>query len=229
VALQPGIAQDENRTLDVILLQIEPRIVALTRGNAYSDEIAQLVRIKLIRPLAEKRIENLPSYVRTTVRHEVSGYLRQHKPFHPLIMNEDGEVCGGEALVSLSQGMGDPQIEVEQNEAFAEMLKRLVEAILMLPAMQRRAMICSLREQMDDPSLLIHAFRQLHVDITAVVWPTDRTERQKLQASCSPARRTLARRLNIDVNLYKQRRPASTGSSRVRMAKRSRTVPPIAV
>lgn len=236
MTIQTGIAHDENHTVDVILLQIEPRIVALTRCIAYydlsdweRDEIVQLVWIKLTRPLAEKRIENLSAYLRATIRHEVSSYFRQYKPFYPLIVSEDGEVCGGKLLVSLSQGMGDPQIEVEQREALAELLNQVVEAILTLPAVQRRAMICSLREQMDDPSLLIHAFMQRHVDIATIVWPTDRAERQKLQASCSPARRALAQRFNIDINLYKQRRIASTSSSRGRMAKRSVKAPPIAV
>jgi DNA-directed RNA polymerase specialized sigma24 family protein len=226
MALQSGIAQDENRALDAILLEIDPCIVALTRGTAYSDEIAQLVRMKMVRPLVENRIENMPSYIRTTVRHEISSYVRQRKPLHPLIVNEEGEVCGGKVLAFRSHGLDDPQVEVEQQEAFAELLEQVVEAILTLPAMQKKAMICALREQMDDPSLLIHAFRQRHVDITTIVWPTDSTERRKLQASCSPARRTLARRFNIDINLYKQRRIVGV---RGRKAKRSRNMAPMAV
>src|SRR6266700_1337403 len=199
MTLQPDIAHDENHTVDIILLQIEPRIVALTRCIAYyelsdweRDEIVQLVWIKLARALPEKHIMNLSAYLHTTVRNEVISYLRQRKPFLTLIVSEDGEVYGGEILVSLSQGMSDPQIEVEQNAALAELLKQLVEAILTLPAVQRRAIICSLRERMDDPLLLIDVFMRHGIDITAIVWPTNSIERQRLQASCSAARRTLA-------------------------------------
>ena len=187
MTLQPDIAHDENRPVDVILLQIEPRIVALTRRIAYADlsdadcaEIVQLVQIKLARVLPEKRILNLSAYLRKIIRNEVISYFRQHKPFHPLMVSEDGEVYGGEVLVSLSQGMGDPQREVEQDALLSERLNQVVEAILTLPAVQRRAIICSLRERMDDPSFLIEAFMRHYIDITTIVLPANTVERQRL-------------------------------------------------
>lgn len=236
MTIPSGMVPNGDRTVDIILLQIEPRIVALTRCFAYSDlsdwerdEIVQLVWIKLARALSETHITNLSAYVRTTVRNEIISYLRQRKSCLSLLVSEDGDVYGGELLISLSQGMGDPQIEIEQEATLLELLNQLVEAILMLPTVQRRAIICSLRERMDDPSLLIDAFMRYHMDITSIVWPTDRKERQRLQASCSVARRTLARRLHIDLNQYEHRRATCNSRSSARTAMRGETMPLIAV
>jgi hypothetical protein len=85
----------------------------------------------------------------------------------------------------------------------------MVEAVLTLPAMQRRAVICSLQERVDDLTLLQAAFLRYHVDISTTVWPDDIYTKQKLQASRSVARRYLARKLNVDLSLYERRYKAS--------------------
>jgi DNA-directed RNA polymerase specialized sigma24 family protein len=216
VTMQSDRTQDENSNVDAILLQIEPRIVALTRRIAYADlsdwdcdEIAQLVRIKLAPVLAEKRIGNLSAYLNITVRHEVYSYLRGRKTFLPLFMDEDEEACYPAFSGITCQGMDDPQVKIEQEEAFFELLNRMVEAVLTLPAMQRRAVICSLQERVDDLTLLQAAFLRYHVDISTTVWPDDIYTKQKLQASRSVARRYLARKLNVDLSLYERRYKAS--------------------
>lgn len=215
VTIQPYRTQDENSDVDAILLQIEPSIVALTRRIAYADlsdwdrdEIVQLVRIKLIPVLTGGHIINLPAYLNITVRHEIASYLRGRKTFLPLFLDEDEEVCCTPFPGIIGQGMDDPQVKIEQEESFLELLNRVVEAVLTLPAMQRRAVICSLQERVDDLTLLQAAFLRYHVDISTTVWPDDIYAKQKLQASRSVARRCLARKLNVDLSLYERRHKA---------------------
>ncbi|GHO92183.1 hypothetical protein KSF_022310 [Reticulibacter mediterranei] len=228
VTMQSDRTQDENRNVDAILLQIEPSIVALTRRIAYADlsdwdcdEIAQLVRIKLAPILAEKRIVNLPAYLNITVRHEVYSYLRGRKTFLPLFMDEDEDACFPPFPGITTQGMDDPQMEIEQQEALLELLDRVVAAVLELPAMQRKATICFLWDRIDDPVLLQAAFLKYRIDITKTVWPDNIYAKQKLQASRSVARRSLARKLNIDLSLYEKRRKVSIGKVRKRKARES--------
>jgi DNA-directed RNA polymerase specialized sigma24 family protein len=211
VTMQSDRTQGENSNVEAILLQIEPRIVALTRRIAYAylsewdcDEIVQSVRIKLLPVLADARIVNLSAYLNITVRHEVCSYLRGRKTFLPLFLDEDEEVCYSPFPGMVGQGMDDPQVKVEQEEAFLELLDRVVVAIVALPTMQRRAMICSLQERVDNPALLHDVFLRYHIDISTTIWPDDMHAKQKLQASRSVGRRTLARKLGIDLNLYEK-------------------------
>ncbi len=223
VTMQSDSIQDENSNVEAILLQIEPRIVALTRRIAYAylsewdcDEIVQSVRIKLLPVLADARIVNLSAYLNITVRHEVCSYLRGRKAFLPLLLDEDVEACYSPLPGMVSQGMDDPQVKVEQEEAFLELLDRVVAAILTLPPMQRRAMICSLQERVDNPTLLQDAFLRYHVDISTTIWPDDIHAKQKLQASHSVGRRTLACKLGVDLNLYEKPRNVSKRRGKAR-------------
>jgi DNA-directed RNA polymerase specialized sigma24 family protein len=228
VTMQSGRTQDENSNVDAILLQIEPSIVALTRRIAYADlsdwdrdEIVQLVRIKLLPVLTDGRIVNLPAYLNITVRHEITSYLRGRKMFLPLFLDEDEEICCTPLPGIIGLGMDDPQIAIEQEEAFLERLDCVVEAVLTLPAMQRRAVICSLQERVDDLSLLQAAFLRYHIDISTNTWPDDMCAKQKLQASRSVGRRTLARKLNVDLSLYEKPRKAIRERVHKRKAKES--------
>jgi DNA-directed RNA polymerase specialized sigma24 family protein len=206
---------DPASCVDAVLVQIEPCIVALTRRITKTDltdwereEVLQRVRSKLAKALPGKKIDNLQAYLNRTVSNESISFVRQRKALVSLLLNDEGEPKGGTALVWPGQGMNDPQEELEQKVALQELFERLAEAILSLPTVQREAMICSLRERVDDPLLLTEAFKRYNFDITSIEWPADKAAKQRLQASCQAARRTLARRLNIDISLYKGRRGA---------------------
>ena len=236
VTMQSARTQDENSNVEAILLQIEPRIVALTRHIAYAslsewdrDEIVQSVRIKLLPVLADARIINLSAYLNITVRHEVCSYLRGRKAFLPLLLNEDEEVRYSPFPGIVGSGMDDPQVKVEQEEALLELLDRVVAAILTLPPMQRRAMICSLQDRVDNPALLHDAFLRYHIDISTTIWPDDIHAKQKLQASHSVGRRTLACKLGIDLNVYEKPRKASKRRASRHKAKESEETLSLAV
>jgi DNA-directed RNA polymerase specialized sigma24 family protein len=209
----PLPAYDCCASVDAILLQIDPLIVALTERIQCAtltdwerEEIAQRVRMKLWEALPGKEISNPRAYLRRTVHHEFISFLRQRKVLSRWATNEDGEPYQGKTLITLSQGMGDPQGEVEQEEALQEMMERVVDAIMALPKMQKVAMVCYIRERLDDPNLLTEAFKRRDLDITVFQWPQDRVAKQRLQASCRPGRLSMAQQMKIDLCAYLGRR-----------------------
>ncbi len=136
------------------------------------------------------------------------SFLRRHKSLLPLTTNDDGEPYQGRVLISLSEGMRDPQMEVEHEMAVHELLDNLVDAILELPVMQKLAMVCFLLDRMDNPALLIAAFKKRRLDIEHFRWPEDKDARQRLKASYYYARTKIAQHLDIDLATYKGLRKA---------------------
>lgn len=166
----------------------------------------QSARIKLFKALPGKEIDNFGGYLRQTVHNEYVSFLRRQKSLLPLTTNDDGEPYQGRVLISLSEGMRDPQMEVEHEMAVHKLLDNLVDAILELPVMQKLAMVCFLLERMDDPALLIAAFKKRRLDIEHFRWPEDKDARQRLKASYYYARTKIAQHLDIDLMTYKGQR-----------------------
>jgi DNA-directed RNA polymerase specialized sigma24 family protein len=209
---QPPGPSEYGFDVDVFLLQLEPFIVSLvrhiTRSSSFYDwereDLAQRVRTKLALTLPGKKIDHLPAYLRRCVSNEFVSLLRQRKPFLPLPLTDEGEILTEVLLFSNSDGHSDPLWELEQKMAFEELLERVVEGVLLLPPVQKLAMLCLLSEQVDDFSLLFAAFKRRNVDISTASWPEDRFLRQRLRASCRPAVFNLARHLDINLALYKR-------------------------
>lgn len=212
LSIQPPLSLpcDSSATLDAILVQLEPSLIALTQRIAdlsqwEREEITQRVNTKLARTLPGKEIQNERAYLQRAVRNESISFRRQRQQLYPLPATGDGELYQGRVIISLSQGMSDPEVEFEEQAAFTELLEQVVIAILELPPVQKKAIICSLRDRIDDPDLLTEAFKKHGVDITGICWPADKVEKQRLQASCHHARQRIARTLNIDLTEYVQR------------------------
>jgi hypothetical protein len=93
--------------------------------------------------------------------------------------------------------MQDPLYELEQKEIAAEYITQLVDMLHSLPPCQRKIMICSLKEQLDDVPTLTQAFKKFEVNIEAVRWPSKKKEMRNLKASLSIARKKL-RSLNLN-------------------------------
>jgi hypothetical protein len=87
--------------------------------------------------------------------------------------------------------MRDPAYEVEQEEYLTNSLTQTVDEVLALPPCQQRAVICSLKDRIDNVLLLIETFGEHQVDIEQVSWPEERDERQKCRASLAVARKKL--------------------------------------
>ncbi|MBV9019212.1 MAG: hypothetical protein JOZ71_00715 [Ktedonobacteraceae bacterium] len=203
-------SSNRSTSVDADLVQIDPYIVMLTKRLQRSDlsehdceEIAQSVRIKLAGVLPGKEIHNFGGYLRRVVRNELVTFLRGRRLYAPLLLTEEGDPCAGRLLICLSEGMNDPQVVYEQKMAFAALVQKIVDAVLALPPVQKKAMMCFLPEKFTDPTLLILAFRRRGVDITNICWPVDKVAKQRLQASCRPALLRLARSVGINLAHYK--------------------------
>jgi RNA polymerase sigma factor (sigma-70 family) len=155
------------------------------------DELIQHTRIKLWDALQKRSIENVKAYIASIVRNGIIDVIRRHRRHISLSLDEYGELCRGTLLVQPGEGMRDPAYEFEQREKTIECTTRLVMAILSLPRAQRFAMICALKELLDDVRLLGQVLNSYNLDINAFAWPDDPRRRHTLQVSLSYARKKL--------------------------------------
>jgi len=196
-------AHNDNDAIDAILDQYDSYIVALawksvprnvvppeSLSNAV-DELAQNVRIKLWRIAKKKSIVNLKGYIWRIVQNEAVNIVREYKLALSLPINDEGELYLGNPLVTLSEEMRDPLDKIEQEEVIAHRVALAVEIVQGLPPRQKRAMICLLKDRVDDALELIEALRGRAIDIESMNWPEEKEDVQRLKASLSAIRRKL--------------------------------------
>lgn len=223
-----GVSEDDSDpTPEEILARYDHFIVALVEKMARRssniarpevldleiDEIVQRVRIKLWRALVDKHIEYPQAYIRTIVRNEFNDIPRKRRPPLPLLTDEDGELHLGEgvdAMITESEGMGDPAHEFEAGENLDGLMNCAASAVSRLSPRQRRSIGCLLNEQIDARLPLIKAFQKHDIDIEAQVWPEDETDKKLLKASLSAARHKIAEFLDVDLDKYRRRGLADT-------------------
>jgi len=206
---------DSDPDVSELLEHIDPYIVAqvemILAGSpdiaprVERDELAQRVRINLWHALQERPIRNIKAYVRRIVHNEFVNLLRGREPPLPLPTTEDGELWEGNILVTPGEGMADPASEVEEQEAVAQRASEAAAAISMLPPRQKDAMTASLHERLDNLIPVVDSFKQFDIDIKAGRWPEEEDEKRLLSASISAARRSIARSMDVDLKLYKQK------------------------
>jgi len=212
----PGVSlHDSDPDISELLEAIDPYIVAqvelILAGSPDSasrierDEFAQRVRINLWHALQGKNIRNIKGYARSIVHNELVNFLRGREPPLPLPTTEDGELLDGNILVTPCEGMADPASEVEQQEAVAQRASEAAAAISTLPPRQKAAITASLHEHLDNLILVVDSFRQFDINIEAARWPEEEDEKRLLKASLSAARRSVARSMDLDLKLYKQK------------------------
>jgi len=171
--------------IDDILERYEAYIRALSRKTVYethiqmrahlleeqTDELAQRSRIKLWQALQQKPITNPKAYIRCIVRTEVVSMIRQQVRSVPLSLNEEGEMFQGQLLVGRSEGMNDPAFETEQLEAIHHYISLVACAVAKLPPRQQRAMICSLKERLDDCKYFTEVCKNWAINTDSMGWP----------------------------------------------------------
>lgn len=157
------------------------------------DELIQRVRIKFWQALEKSDIHCPAAYLRLIIRSEFVNMVRRQKYLMSLLSSE--ECLYSDTLIPGDQLTSDPADEVEQQAEASICLEKAVQAIVALPPRQRLAMICALRERVDDLAQLTAAFRAYEVDIEPIQWPTNKAEKQLLQASLAPARKTIAKNM----------------------------------
>jgi len=164
------------------------------------DELIQNVRIKLWAALKRQPLRNIKAYIKCIVQTEVVDMIRRHKPTLPLLIDEDGELCQDKVVAThivYSEGMQDPAYEFEQEEKFNDCVVRATEAVCELPARQRYALICSLKDKLDECLQLVASLKDRGQDIDEAKWPENKDDQQRLRASLSVSRKKLRTRIAI--------------------------------
>jgi DNA-directed RNA polymerase specialized sigma24 family protein len=211
--------EDSDPGIEEILARFDPYIVSLVKNMARRssniarpevldleiDEIIQRVRIKFWKALEAKEIEHQRAYIRTIVCNEFNDLGRKRKPPLPLLTDGDGELYMGNVLLSESEGFADPVVEFGKVEAMYGWMAQAAYIVTDLPPRMKLAMICHLKEQVDNGIELIKAFEKHEIDIDAINWPDDQADTKRLKASISPARHNIAERLGMLLSEYKKR------------------------
>lgn len=155
-----------------------------------TDELVQRVRIKFWRALEDKHIDFPKTYIKRIVNSEFIDMVRRLKPNYMLDLpvDDEGEIYQGHMLITPSTGMADPSIEYEERVEASERMQEIVDAVLTLPARQRQAMICDMRDRVDDLDALTNAFKKRKAVIEAWQWPQQKKEKTLLRASLNYAR-----------------------------------------
>jgi hypothetical protein len=98
-------------------------------------------------------------------------------------------------LIGLGMGQSEalkaPEDVVEQETIIAELLETAAIGVLTMSPCQMEAMICCLKETVEDISQLVMIFRKYGIEIEEVQWPADKDARVRLKASVSPVRKKM--------------------------------------
>ncbi len=204
--LNEAIAASRRDICEVTLRRVDGYIVSQVHrlGRYYSrdihpavldlelDEIIQRVRIKLWQALEKRDIRYPYAYIKLIIQSEFIDMTRRQK--HYLSLSIDEELTHAEVEIA-ARHMADVAETVAQQMDTSACLKEMIQAVLALPPRQQYAMICSLKECVDDLRQLIEAFKAYKMDIQAIQWPAGKVKKQLLQASLVPAKKTLAKSL----------------------------------
>lgn len=198
----PSAYDSDSDTVE-LLERLDPYIVSLVRmrvprnvvrPETLADEIEDLiqkVRIKLWLTLQKKQVNNLKAYVKCIVFTEAIDMVRQYRSVLSLPLDEVGELNQGNLIFAASDETQDPGCVVEQAEELDDAMQDIFEAIIQLPPRQQYAMICSLKDQIDDVFPIVDALRGQSINVESVNWPVEKNELQSLRASLSVARKKL--------------------------------------
>lgn len=164
-------------------------------------ELAQQIRIKLWQALEKERvslerIKNTKAYVYTITRHEAINMLRAHKKIFPLPIDDDGEINAGQMLINPGEGLQDPLSILEQEEYLEECICQTANTIEALPKRQQLAMICELKDHIEETLPIINRLREGKKAILQKEWPTEKHAAHSLKVSLSVSRKKLRKELS---------------------------------
>jgi DNA-directed RNA polymerase specialized sigma24 family protein len=192
-----------NEDIEEILQGCDAYIVALARAKLprtglplvlladEREDLAQRVRIKLWQTLQTRHVLNLKAYIRCMVFTEVIDLLRRRRAPLLLPLEDAAESCWQDVSAAALKDTDDPASQIEQEEALADLSKQVATALLHLPPRQFQAMICALKDRLDDVLPLLDALQKSGVKIDEIDWPQANHEVKNWQASLSIARKKL--------------------------------------
>jgi DNA-directed RNA polymerase specialized sigma24 family protein len=171
-------------------MRLHPDVVHPELLDLERDELVQRVRIKFWHALEDKHIDYPKTYIKRIVNSEFIDLVRRIKPHYALDLpvDEEGELYQGHMLITPSVGMADPAVEYEEKVTVSERMQTVVDAVLALPARQQHALICDMRDRVDDLEALTKAFKVRKANIEGWQWPQQSRERLLLRASLTYAR-----------------------------------------
>jgi DNA-directed RNA polymerase specialized sigma24 family protein len=163
-------------------------------------ELAQQIRIKLWQALEKERgslerIKNVKAYTYTIARHEATNMLRAHKPILPLPVDDDDEINCEHMLINPGEGLQDPLCVLEQAEHLEECINQTADIIEALPKRQQLAMICELKDHIEETLPIINRLLASKKDILQKTWPTEKNDAHSLKVSLSVSRKKLRKEL----------------------------------
>ncbi len=178
---------EKNTNIEAVLSQYDPYLIKQVHDRMHShsdvirpellaletDELVQRARIKFWHALQDKHIEYPKTYLKHIVNSEFIDLVRRIKPHYTLDLpvDEEGELYQGHMLITPSLGMADPAIEYEEKVKVSERMQEVVDAVLALPARQQHALICDMRDRVDDLEALTNAFKNRKTTIEKWQWP----------------------------------------------------------
>ena len=198
--------QDSDAPPEDILVQHDRYIVALVTQLARNssnvghpdvldleiDEIVQQVRIKFYHALLSRHIDHPKAYIRIIALNELRDLSRKRKPLLPLQFDDDGELYMGDMIVMESEEMAAPEDAYIDDEGVTELMEFAAPAISNLPARQRLAMICKIKDEIGE--------------IEDYQWPEGEAEKNLLKASLQAARQNLMKTVGDRLEAHKRRR-----------------------
>ncbi len=161
------------------------------------DELAQKTRIKLWQAWQKQYITNPKAYISRIAYTEFISMLRQHRPIDQLPLDDDGEVYQGNVMCAFSQESLDPAEQVVQADTGRYYLREAMEEITALPQRQQLAMLCQLKENLDDLHSFMYECRARDIDAEALERPTRGEELQAMRSSTTIARKKLRIKLSL--------------------------------
>jgi DNA-directed RNA polymerase specialized sigma24 family protein len=200
-------AYDSDLGLNECVEKYYPLILALARNAAPAnigpvdyEDIAQDAFLKLLLISQKQSIESPKAYIRRIVHTVVVDMARKYKPHlcQAFSTDEDGEIQEGKLVGMSSAELRNPETILEEKEAVDERMQELVGAISAFHLCQRQAAVCTLRDRVDDLVQFVDALQTNGID-TELQWPQARSDRQRLQASYSPAKHKIAQCMSISI------------------------------
>lgn len=158
------------------------------------DDLAQSVRIKLWQTLERERpILNPKAYIYRIAYTGAIDILRRHKHTFPLALDEYGELVQDILLAVLRQEgeTQDPAYMLEEKETISEYIRQATELVLLLPRHQQLAILCWLKDLLEDIYPFTQALSERGINLEMVNWPKEKEELHRLKASVSIARKKL--------------------------------------
>jgi DNA-directed RNA polymerase specialized sigma24 family protein len=174
------------------------RLVSGNIGPVDYEDVAQEVSLKLWLISQRQVIGSPKTYAMKVLRTVKVDMLRKYRPnlYQSLPTDEEDEILEGHLMIMADVEQENPEVIVEQEEAFGELMAIVLGVVCELRPRQQQATVCTLKDRIDNLIPLVDALREKNIE-TDLEWPAEKTDKQRLYASYAPVRRKLAQAMSI--------------------------------